>query len=88
MLSGKSLVVIGGTTGLGLSGARAFAAAGARVVIVGQKPDEVEAALSIPGNAARGFVADAVDSRTAPDAIELALEQFENLGIAKDVTGS
>jgi len=76
MLSGKSLVVIGGTTGLGLSGARAFAAAGARVVIVGNRPDGVDAALSILGSAGRGFVADATDPNAAPQAIALALQEF------------
>ena len=36
-LSGKVLVVIGGTSGLGLSAARAFVREGARLVVVDRK---------------------------------------------------
>ena len=43
-LAGKSLVVIGGTTGLGLSAALAFVSAGAEVVVVGRKVESCEAA--------------------------------------------
>ena len=35
-LQNKSLVIIGGTTGLGLSAAKAFLSEGARVVVVGR----------------------------------------------------
>ena len=35
-LSGKRIVIIGGTTGLGLSAARAMVAEGADVVVVGR----------------------------------------------------
>ena len=43
-LENKSIVIVGGTSGLGLSAARAFLAAGARVVIVGRDQAKVEAA--------------------------------------------
>ena len=42
-LAGKSLVIIGGTTGLGLSAARTFVREGARVVVVGRKAASVTA---------------------------------------------
>jgi NAD(P)-dependent dehydrogenase (short-subunit alcohol dehydrogenase family) len=46
-LADKTLVVIGGTSGLGLSAARAFLAAGARgVVITGRNPDTAAAAAT------------------------------------------
>ena len=35
-LDNKTFVIVGGTTGLGLSAARAFVAAGAKVVVVGR----------------------------------------------------
>ena len=41
-LEGKVVVVIGGTTGLGLCGAKACISAGARVVVVGRDVDHVE----------------------------------------------
>jgi NAD(P)-dependent dehydrogenase (short-subunit alcohol dehydrogenase family) len=43
-LNGKSLVVIGGTTGLGLSAARAFVKEGAQVIIVGRNPENAKTA--------------------------------------------
>lgn len=76
VLASKSLVVIGGTTGLGLSAARAFVAEGARVVVVGRSPESAESALAQLGAAARALVGDATDSATAVAAIRLAHEAF------------
>ena len=75
-LSGKSLVIIGGTTGLGLSAARAFVSAGANVTVVGRNADSVRAAQRDLGKAAFGFAADAVRPQTAVRAIRHALEKF------------
>src|SRR5882724_8506226 len=75
-LNGKSIVVIGGTTVLGLSAARAFVDRGARVVVVGRKADSVRAAqreLCDSGLALRG---DAIDPETAVKAITLATREF------------
>ena len=68
-LAGKSLVVIGGTTGLGLSAARAFVEAGARVVVVGRNPASADAAQAQLGSAVRALAGDACDPATAPLAI-------------------
>jgi NAD(P)-dependent dehydrogenase (short-subunit alcohol dehydrogenase family) len=75
-LAGKSLVVIGGTTGLGLSAALAFVSAGAEVVVVGRKVESCEAAREQLGKQARALSADACAAETAPRAIELALAEF------------
>ena len=40
-LSGKIIVVIGGTTGIGWSAAKAFVEAGAQVVVVGRNSQSV-----------------------------------------------
>ena len=72
-LKNKSLVIIGGTTGLGLSAAKAFLAEGARVVVVGRNPESVEAAQCELGANARAMVGDASAPETAPSAIALAL---------------
>ena len=71
----KSIVVMGGTTGLGLSAVHACVAAGARVVAVGRKPENV-AAMSTLGEAVRGLVGDASDPGTAPKAIDEAISAF------------
>jgi len=76
LLSGKTLVVVGGTTGLGLSAARAFIAEGASVVVVGRNPDSAREAEAALGPQARALSGDATDSATAPAAIQRALEVF------------
>ena len=75
-LAGKTLVVIGGTTGLGLSAAQAFVGQGARVVVVGRSPQSVDAAAERLGKQGVALVGDATDSSTAPKAIATAKESF------------
>lgn len=75
-LAGKVIVVIGGTTGLGFSAARAFVDEGASVVVVGRNPDSASAACEAFGEAGRAVVGDASESGTAPRAILEALNAF------------
>lgn len=75
-MEGKSLVVIGGTSGIGLSGAAALVRAGARVVVVGRNAEKVGQAVAELGANARGLSADATDPATAPRAIDMAREAF------------
>jgi NAD(P)-dependent dehydrogenase (short-subunit alcohol dehydrogenase family) len=75
-LAGKSIVVIGGTTGIGLSAARAFVEAGARVVVVGRNAESCAAARAQLSETGRVLSADATDPRTAPRAIEEAVHAF------------
>lgn len=75
-LQTKVIVIIGGTTGLGLSAALAFVAAGAKVVVVGRNPDNAaEAGRTLAPNGL-AFAADATNPKTAPNAIAVAREQF------------
>ena len=75
-LDQKTIVIVGGTTGLGLSAARACVAAGARVVIVGRSAASLDLALRELGPAARGLVGDACDPATAERAIETAVRDL------------
>jgi NAD(P)-dependent dehydrogenase (short-subunit alcohol dehydrogenase family) len=75
-LSGKVLVVIGGTTGLGLSAAKAFVAAGAKVVVVGRHRGNALAAGRALGKSAAALVGDATTPLTAARAIQTALKKF------------
>lgn len=75
-LAGKVIVLIGGTTGLGLSAARAFIAQGASVVTVGRNPNNVAAAQNQLGPRARAVAGDASAAHTAAHAIELAVKDF------------
>jgi len=75
-LHGKVIVIIGGTTGLGLSAAKAFIAAGARLVVVGRNPDSVAAAEVVLGEKALAFAGDATHADTAERAIGEAAAAF------------
>lgn len=86
-LAGKVIVVIGGTTGLGLSAAQAFVASGARVMVVGRNPATLEQALLACGPAAMGLAGDACDSATAAEAVRRAVAQFGRLDGLYHVAG-
>src|SRR5947207_968359 len=75
-LESKVIVIIGGTTGMGLSAAQACIAEGARVVAVGRNEANAGAARDELGAGARVSTGDASDSQTAPRAIEMALKEF------------
>lgn len=76
MLKDKKIVIIGGTTGIGLSAARAYVREGAQVVLVGRNPESAQAAQSELGEAVRVYTGDAAIPDTAKNAIELCLDSF------------
>ncbi|NLD69766.1 MAG: SDR family oxidoreductase [Limnobacter sp.] len=63
-LSGKIAIVTGGNSGIGFAAAKAFANEGAQVVIVGRRPEAVDAAVAELGRGAAGFVGDVSDLST------------------------
>ena len=76
MLVNKNLVIIGGTTGLGLSAAHAFIKNGARVVVVGRNEESADAALKILGKNSLAISADATHASTAITAIQSCIKNF------------
>ena len=76
MLNQKAIVIIGGTTGLGFSAAKAFVQAGAKVVVVGRNPESCLSAELILGESGRALASDATAKNTAKNAIELCLNEF------------
>ena len=58
----KTLVVVGGSSGLGLATARVFVAGGGRVVIGGRSPERLEQARAILGEAAGAAAIDTGDA--------------------------
>jgi NAD(P)-dependent dehydrogenase (short-subunit alcohol dehydrogenase family) len=86
-LEGKVVVVVGGTTGLGLSGVRACLAAGARVVAVAPAGSGTEALQRELGRKARFVAGDARDPATARAAIREALAEFGGFHALYHVAG-
>jgi NAD(P)-dependent dehydrogenase (short-subunit alcohol dehydrogenase family) len=76
MLNNKNIVIIGGTTGLGLSAAKAFINNHAKVVVVGRNPESCVAAEIELGENSRAICADATNPSTATKAIELIINDF------------
>jgi NAD(P)-dependent dehydrogenase (short-subunit alcohol dehydrogenase family) len=86
-LQDRSIVIIGGTTGLGLSAAKACLRAGASIVVCGRNADSVDAAASTLGPNSRVFVGDATDSTTADTAIQMAIDAFGRFDALYHVAG-
>ncbi len=82
-LSGQNIVIMGGTTGLGLSAAKKLVATGANVVVTSRTQANVHAALAELGPQARGFAADA----STAEAAERAVAMFDRLDALYHVAG-
>lgn len=87
---GKTVLVTGGNSGIGLAAARAFAAEGARVVITGRDEHTLEAARATLGHGAlaiRNEVGSVASARALADALGAAGVRldavFVNAGVAK-----
>jgi NAD(P)-dependent dehydrogenase (short-subunit alcohol dehydrogenase family) len=86
-LAGKRIAIMGGTAGLGLSAAKAFMAAGARVVAVGLKPENVASAQRELGDAALVLQGDATLPETAVTAVAQAVSTWGGLDGLYHVAG-
>ena len=76
LLKSKNIVIIGGTTGIGLSAANAFAENGANVVVVGRNAESADAAKKMLGDKSEAIVGDAVRPDTAINAIDTCIGKF------------
>ncbi|MFN8357087.1 MAG: SDR family oxidoreductase [Spirosomataceae bacterium] len=75
-LANKNIVIIGGTTGMGISAAKAFVREGAQVMVVGRNPEscqQAEVELQGKGKAISG---DAAQPHLADEAIRQCIAQF------------
>ena len=87
MLKNKNIVIIGGTTGIGLSAAKAFISEGARVVVAGRNKDSVEQAGKELGKNGHAIVGDATHPDTATKAIDACLQKFNGFDGLYHVAG-
>jgi NAD(P)-dependent dehydrogenase (short-subunit alcohol dehydrogenase family) len=76
MLKNKHIVIIGGTTGLGLSAAKAFVTNGACIVVSGRNADNLAEAKKALGDNAEAIEGDATIPGTAANAIDTCLRRF------------
>jgi NAD(P)-dependent dehydrogenase (short-subunit alcohol dehydrogenase family) len=87
MLQNRNIVIIGGTTGLGLSAAKAFIANGANVVVVGRNEKSVTAAQKELGKNAVAINGDATNAITSINAINICLEKLGSFNGLYHVAG-
>ena len=88
--TGKTVLVTGGNSGIGLASARAFAAEGARVVITGRDAASLEKVKSELGKNVLAIVNDASDIRESQSLAKILANEnitldavFLNAGVAK-----
>lgn len=76
-MSGRTVLVTGGSSGIGLETARAFASAGARVVLTARGPDAGAAACREIGSATGGPVESRVLDLAQPASIDSFLSRWD-----------
>jgi NAD(P)-dependent dehydrogenase (short-subunit alcohol dehydrogenase family) len=83
----KNIVIIGGTSGLGLSAAMAFIHEGASVVVVGKDEESCESAEKKLGTQSRVICGDAIQPETSILAINTCVKEFGGLDGMYHVAG-
>jgi len=86
-VEGLNVVVVGGTSGLGLSGARVLAQHGAGVLVVGKTQQGVESAVADIGGATLGLAGDAADPEVCDRAVAQAVAAWGRLDALYHVAG-
>jgi NAD(P)-dependent dehydrogenase (short-subunit alcohol dehydrogenase family) len=76
ILENKKIVIIGGTTGMGLSAAKTFIKHGASVVVVGRDSGHAEEAKKNLGKSGEAISGDAIHPDTAVNAISVCINKF------------
>ena len=95
VLAGKSLLVTGGGSGLGLAMAKTFASYGAKVTIAGRNPERLQAALpeiaaaAREGGEAASFAADVREPGQVEGLLAHAVERFGQVdGLVNNAAGN
>ena len=86
-MTDRVVLIVGGTSGLGLSAAKCLAGASAKVVVTGRSEEKVAAAVAEIGERCRGIAGDASDSAAVEAALELAVSEFGKLDALYHVAG-
>lgn len=83
----KSLVIVGGTTGIGWAAAQSFVTQGASVVVVGLDPESVQIATRSLGKNGTAILGDASLEGTAMHAIETCIRNYGDFNGLYHVAG-
>ena len=83
----RVILILGGTSGLGLSAAHRLVEAGAKVVVTGRSEEKIEAAVAALGDKSRGLSGDAASPKSIDAAVNLAISEFGRLDGLYHVAG-
>ena len=85
----KSVLIVGGSRGIGAATARAFLSLGAKTVVAGRNADRLKAFVeSVPaGSQVKVISADMADPSAMANAVDLAVSSFGRLDIAFNNAG-
>ncbi len=83
----RHYIIVGGTTGLGLSAALALKEAGAKVMVIGRNDESSKDALNLLGNDHLSFTGDATIESTIDEVIDLSDKRFGKIDGLYHVAG-
>lgn len=86
-LNGKTAIVTGAASGIGLAIARELAASGATVILSDLDPDKTEAAAADVGHGALARVADVADAGAVEALVEFAMDRTGRLDLLVNNAG-
>ena len=78
-VEGRSILITGGGSGIGLDAARYFADRGAKVTVCGRRADRISAAQNLIGEACVGVVADVTNADDRARLLDAALTHGDGL---------
>lgn len=81
ILNGKTALVTGGNSGIGLAAAKIFANNGAQVIVTGRRQEALEAAVADIGNAAFAIRSDVSDLASHDQVVAEVRQRFGGLDI-------
>jgi short-subunit dehydrogenase len=87
LLEGKKLVIVGGTSGIGFSAAKAFVSEGASCVLVGLDQPTCQEAQEYFGETVRVIQGDAREAEVSKRAIDLCVDTFNGFDGLYHVAG-